>query len=846
MTDTVISTSINDFDDGEPFAATIINDTASASLPGSSTEAGVTSKGMTPSPNLLASKSNNVSNQGKEKTDIAAFVSDNVFREGNGPASAANAMYIASMNLAAVASTGLAADQSMSTAPTPVTFNCDCVLNQGEEENQMTNTTDTATTTTPMFTSGTATSASQPATPADDGGHGLQLTAIPPAGGTRAPQNTPVIIPSSPQSSPRLRALDRGDQLLLEEQHEAMQLVAQALGALYRPRPRGAAYCSEEEAEASTSKILTSVKAVRPDPTMDDSFERTLFKGIDPEYKGKSIVGNNVSIAKDAKLAPHLRTPKRDEGTSSSTATSSNAVKHQIRAPRLVHPSERLPATSSSSTGTTEKTAKLAMNSRRPSERISAASSSPTTTEAVNLTPYLVSPSQCSPVTSTSSTSAEEAKKLAPHFQHPSQRGLATTSTSTTPIRNTNKFLELTPPAASSTTSHSPKSKEDVSNIMGVKSSKEVGGASDVSDKSRKLAKAKDSLMALQTTAAYAKASKLEKGDLKKENQIPKSTGAVVAYSGTQSTGQATTTMPSSSAAPVSTTSNAAASIYTVAQTGLATGKKPAEAALPSTFLDKWASKGKQAQPSSSTDASKASIMTNATASTTVTKECENLEKATFFKRWPGLEQRDRPGEQSHHSHSPSFPLTFPIVAAIRKVILTSLPTKSTLSLVASLVFGGPLENIKVYETMASVKFLHAADCQAYHDATSNGVVYGKDLQQNEKVCWVERSRDVDVIGGLLSEWIEKGVTRCVRAVPVDERIGMDALKSLALQKGRSLEGMELGKTPGGVRFVVWRFAEIADSVAFRGALLRHEDWESCNIMYVSDPCALASGVHLA
>ena len=840
MTDAAVLTSTNDFDDGEPVAATMITDNAWATLPGSSTKAGVTSKGMTPSPNSIVSKSNNVSNQGEEKTDVAAFVSDNVFREGNGPTSAANAMYIASMNLAAVASAGLAADQGMSTAPTPVTFISDCVLNQGEEENQMTNTTSTATTTTPMFTSGTATSASQPATPADDGGHGLLLTAIPPAGGTRAPQNTPVTIPSSPQTSPRLRALDGGDPSLLDEQHEAMQLVAQALGALYSPRPRGVAYRSEEEAEASTSKILTSVRAVGPDPIMDDSFERMLFKGIDPEYKGKSIVGNNVSIAKNAKLAPHLRSPKRNEGTSSSTATSSNA------ALRLVHPSERLSATSSSSTGTTEKTAKLAVNSGSPSESISAASSSPARTEKVNLTPHLVSPSQCSPVASTSSTSAKEAKKLAPHLQHPSQCGSATTSTSTTPIRNTNKFLELTPPAASSTTSHSPKSKEDVSNTMGVKSSKEGGGASDVSDKSRKLAKAKDSFMVLQETAAYAKASKLEKGDLKKENEMPKSTGAVVAYSGTQSTGQATTTMPSSSATPLSTTSNAAVSKCTVAQIGLATGKKPAEAALPSAFLDKWASKGKQAQATSSADASKASTMTDATASTAVTKECENLEKATFFNRWPGLEQRDRPGEQSYPSHSPSLLLTFPIVAAIRKVFLTSLPTKSTLSLVAGLVFGGPLENIKMYETMASVKFLHAADCQAYHDATSNGVVYGKDLQQNEKVCWVKRSKDVDVVGGLLSQWIEKGVTRCVRAVPVDESIGMDTLKSLALQKGRSLEGMEVGKTPGGGRFVVWRFAEMADSVAFRGALLRHEDWESCNITYVSDPCALASGVHLA
>lgn len=102
-------------------------------------------------------------------------------------------------------------------------------------------------------------------------------------------------------------------------------------------------------------------------------------------------------------------------------------------------------------------------------------------------------------------------------------------------------------------------------------------------------------------------------------------------------------------------------------------------------------------------------------------------------------------------------------------------------------------------DSSATVRFMDAKDCQNYYDDTSNGVVYGKDAQGRELVCFVEQGKDVDVIGGLLLGWIDTGVTRCVKAVGVEEDFAVDTLRKMGERKGRRVESLEDGKTPGGV-----------------------------------------------
>ncbi|CAF9933049.1 hypothetical protein IMSHALPRED_009056 [Imshaugia aleurites] len=212
--------------------------------------------------------------------------------------------------------------------------------------------------------------------------------------------------------------------------------------------------------------------------------------------------------------------------------------------------------------------------------------------------------------------------------------------------------------------------------------------------------------------------------------------------------------------------------------------------------------------------------------------EDEDLEHQTVFSAWPKQEERSRPA------------------AKTRKVIIKDLPHGSTATFVASLVYGGPVEEIHIRSSAAGdlsavIRFMDAEDCMRFYNETSNGLVYKKDAKERELVLFVELSKDVDVVGGLLQNWIVSGVTRCVRAVGVETDWGMDGLRKIAERKNRKVEKIVDGQNPGGARSVVFRFCKVEDAVQFRAALSRDEEWEHCNIHYAADPCAAATGVHL-
>lgn len=95
----------------------------------------------------------------------------------------------------------------------------------------------------------------------------------------------------------------------------------------------------------------------------------------------------------------------------------------------------------------------------------------------------------------------------------------------------------------------------------------------------------------------------------------------------------------------------------------------------------------------------------------------------------------------------------------------------------------------------------------------------------------------MDVIGGLLGQWIQAGVTRCVRAVPVEAEYGREYLWEMAEQKTRKLEGIDDSRNEKtGARYVIWRFCDIKYAVEFKAALARDEEWEVCNVSYADDP----------
>ncbi|KAL8763367.1 MAG: hypothetical protein Q9184_000838 [Pyrenodesmia sp. 2 TL-2023] len=207
----------------------------------------------------------------------------------------------------------------------------------------------------------------------------------------------------------------------------------------------------------------------------------------------------------------------------------------------------------------------------------------------------------------------------------------------------------------------------------------------------------------------------------------------------------------------------------------------------------------------------------------------ENLEGALYFKAWP-----TQPNTVERTSRS---------AAKHRRIVLMGLPESSTPTFVASLVYGGPLESIRVTDgKVAFVTFLRPEDAMKYYEATANDLLFKKDGA--EHVIMTQLGKDVDPVSGVLKEWIEKEFTRCVRAVGVDEDWTMQALNETATKKGRKIEKVIDGTNKSGMRSVTFRFCDIADAVKFKQTLSRAEDWEECNIHFAPDPCADATGIH--
>ena len=113
------------------------------------------------------------------------------------------------------------------------------------------------------------------------------------------------------------------------------------------------------------------------------------------------------------------------------------------------------------------------------------------------------------------------------------------------------------------------------------------------------------------------------------------------------------------------------------------------------------------------------------------------------------------------------------------------------------------MESIVVGSSSAWVLFLNADDCVKYYTKTYNGVVY-RSIEGKDMVAFVQLAKDVDVVGGLLQNYIDGNVTRCVRAIGVAADIGLTWLMRVAERNGRKLEGLEDSINAAGVSLRIW------------------------------------------
>ncbi|KAL8775399.1 MAG: hypothetical protein Q9209_000407 [Squamulea sp. 1 TL-2023] len=236
----------------------------------------------------------------------------------------------------------------------------------------------------------------------------------------------------------------------------------------------------------------------------------------------------------------------------------------------------------------------------------------------------------------------------------------------------------------------------------------------------------------------------------------------------------------------------------------------------------------------------------------------EDLAESLYFKAWPKQtkveERATRTGKLSIHDYLTTSVTDISTAARVRKIMLTGVPKGATPTLVASFVFGGPLERIHVGDSSAFVTFLRGEDAARYYEATGNGLDYEKDGVKH--VIMTDMTSEVNPISGILREYIEKEFTRCVRVIGVDKEWTTMALHETAARKGRKVEkivdGLNASKAStlectahqNIMRSVNFRFCDISDAVKFKQTLSRSEDWEECNVHFAPDPCAAAIGLH--
>ena len=142
-----------------------------------------------------------------------------------------------------------------------------------------------------------------------------------------------------------------------------------------------------------------------------------------------------------------------------------------------------------------------------------------------------------------------------------------------------------------------------------------------------------------------------------------------------------------------------------------------------------------------------------------------------------------------------------------RKVFFTGDPAWESApkpDFIASLVYGGPLEQIHCSGASAAVTFINAADAENYYKKTPNGILYRSSNDNLQYFAEVRMADDVTPVSGMVQEYVNNGFTRCVRAIGVDFAKSLEELHAVAVGKSsvpRKLEGLEDGKSPQGVSF---------------------------------------------
>lgn len=146
-----------------------------------------------------------------------------------------------------------------------------------------------------------------------------------------------------------------------------------------------------------------------------------------------------------------------------------------------------------------------------------------------------------------------------------------------------------------------------------------------------------------------------------------------------------------------------------------------------------------------------------------------------YFKSWGTPAPRNK-SSKSSNSWLRVAELTDLLAARVRRIVLSGLPRSwANPSKVLSLVHGGAIERVNIVPSgKAHIYFCDPKACDAFYENYPNGIVIGS------SVVFVDRGRDVDVVGSQLTHNLSKGATRVISAVGFSMNTTMARLYQLA------------------------------------------------------------------
>ncbi|KAL6705161.1 farnesyl cysteine-carboxyl methyltransferase [Coniothyrium glycines] len=199
------------------------------------------------------------------------------------------------------------------------------------------------------------------------------------------------------------------------------------------------------------------------------------------------------------------------------------------------------------------------------------------------------------------------------------------------------------------------------------------------------------------------------------------------------------------------------------------------------------------------------------------------------IKTWPSQEKRENRANQ-------------------RTCVLKGVSGITSISRLQALVWGGRIEALQLPEpgsNYAIVRFLTPEGCQTYFQATENGIETG---DESKTIIFVEKTEGPNSINDNIQAAIDGNITRCVRAVGMNDEWSNSQLLKLArgtAQRKREVDRIKRNTNARGHKYIEFRFANIMDAISFMREIRADEDWEHCTTVYAPDPCETAQGVHV-